>query len=243
MEEMRRNPAWIIPSWTSFLAPHAAAGRPARGIGEPAWFGRSEDELVECGRHEALLNLAFSDASAFTLLCPYDAAALPGPVLEEAFHNHPLVGDAAQMTPNDRFRSGVPTWLTTPLPAAPSTAQVLTIHGGVVGAVRRRVAEVAAAAGLPPSRVDDLLVAVGEAASNTVRHGGGAGEIALWQDGSVFLCEVRDRGRIADPLAGRRLPPVDQIGGRGLWLMNQLCDLVQIRALPEGQAIRLHITP
>jgi MEDS: MEthanogen/methylotroph, DcmR Sensory domain len=43
-----------------------------RGIGEPLFATRSADELVECQRHEALLNLAFQDAPGFWLLCPYD---------------------------------------------------------------------------------------------------------------------------------------------------------------------------
>ena len=48
----------------------------ARGIGEPIWAGRSPAELVECQRHETLLNLAFAGVPAFWLLCPYDCEAL-----------------------------------------------------------------------------------------------------------------------------------------------------------------------
>ena len=29
--------------------------------------------------------------------------------------------------------------------------------------------------------------------------------------------------------------------GRGLWLANQLCNLVQIRSSPEGTTVRLHM--
>jgi hypothetical protein len=35
-------------------------------------------------------------------------------------------------------------------------------------------------------------------------------------------------------------PSLDQSGGWGLWLANQLCDLVQLRELPEGSVVRLH---
>ena len=41
---------------------HAAPGAALRGIGEPIWAERSAAELVECQRHESLLNLAFADA-------------------------------------------------------------------------------------------------------------------------------------------------------------------------------------
>jgi hypothetical protein len=30
-------------------------------------------------------------------------------------------------------------------------------------------------------------------------------------------------------------------GGRGLWMVNQLCDLVQLRTLPAGAVVRLHL--
>jgi hypothetical protein len=50
---------------------------------------------------------------------------------------------------------------------------------------------------------------------------------------------VRDRGTVVDPLAGRVRPPPGADRGRGLWLANQLSDLVQIRATPEGTAVRV----
>jgi hypothetical protein len=30
-------------------------------------------------------------------------------------------------------------------------------------------------------------------------------------------------------------------GGRGLWMVNQLCDLVQLRSFPDGAAVRVHM--
>jgi anti-sigma regulatory factor (Ser/Thr protein kinase) len=55
------------------------------------------------------------------------------------------------------------------------------------------------------------------------------------------LCEVRDRGRIVEPLVGRLPPPLDRHGGRGLWLVNHLCDLVQIRSTEAGSVVRVHM--
>ena len=99
----------------------------------------------------------------------------------------------------------------------------------------------AAAAGLDAARTADLVLAVDEVATNSLRHGGGRGTLRIWQDADALVCEVRDAGRIEDPLAGRVRPPLDRDGGRGLWLVNQLCDLVQLRTLPTGAVVRLHV--
>ena len=54
-----------------------------------------------------------------------------------------------------------------------------------------------------------------------------------------MTCQVSDSGRIRDPLAGRVRPEPDARGGRGLWLVNQLCDLVQIRTGSSGTTVRV----
>ena len=52
---------------------------------------------------------------------------------------------------------------------------------------------------------------------------------------------MRDDGSFDEPLAGRVRPMPAQMGGYGLWVANQVCDLVQIRSLPGGSAVRLHM--
>jgi anti-sigma regulatory factor (Ser/Thr protein kinase) len=241
MEVLGRNPAWIIPAWADFVAEHVAAGRPARGIGEPIWPGRSADELVECSRHEALINVAFADAVGFRLLCPYGTAGLDGGVVAGAHRNHPQIGRIGACTASEHYVADVPAWLDDALPPVPPSAEVLPFDAASLWAVRRRAAAMATAAGVDADRVDDLVLAVSEAVTNSVVHGGGSGEIALWRDGSRLLCEIRDGGRIVDPLAGRVRPRSDQLGTRGLWLIHQLCDLVQLRTRIDGQVLRLHV--
>lgn len=241
METMGRNPAWIIPAWAQFVDDYASNGRAARGIGEPIWFGRSDDELVECGRHESLLNLAFADVSTFKLLCPYDTALLGGPVIEEAHRNHPHIGRGGVLAASDTFDGRVPPWIDTPLSPVPETAAQIDFGAGGLWGIRRQATAAATEAGMRPARIADLVVAVSEAVTNSLRHGGGSGQVFLWRDGLELLCEIRDQGRVSDPMAGRRRPGIAEPSGRGLWLMNQLCDLVQIRALPDGQVVRLHV--
>jgi hypothetical protein len=98
MADVGANPARIIPAWRDFVDALDGGGRSARGIGEPIWAGRTPDELVECQRHETLLNLAFTGVPAWWLLCPYDTSALGGQVLAEARRSHPFVGDRGVAT-------------------------------------------------------------------------------------------------------------------------------------------------
>jgi anti-sigma regulatory factor (Ser/Thr protein kinase) len=237
------NPARIIPAWRDFVAERALGGRPLRGIGEPIGPGRGVDELAECHRHEALLNVAFADTPAFWLRCPYDAERLEPAVLEEAQRTHPFVmrdGTAHASTTFNGARAGI-TPDSRPLSDPPPTAARVDVSLDALAAVRRLVALHAARARLGADRTADMLVAVNEIATNSVRHGGGRGVLRLWHEPGALICEVRDSGRIDDPLVGRRRPRTGQIGGYGLWLANQLCDLVQIRSLPEGNVVRLHM--
>jgi anti-sigma regulatory factor (Ser/Thr protein kinase) len=88
----------------------------------------------------------------------------------------------------------------------------------------------------------DLVLAANEIATNSVRHGGGRGAVRMWRHGESVACEVRDSGQIAHPLAGRERPKGGQTSGFGLWLANQLCDLVQIRSVESGSVIRLLVS-
>ena len=38
-----------------------------------------------------------------------------------------------------------------------------------------------------------------------------------------------------------RAPAADGEGGRGVWIANQLCDLVQVRSGEDGSVVRLHL--
>ena len=123
----------------------------------------------------------------------------------------------------------------------PSPPPEITFDAGDLARVRDFIAERARAAGLVPARTDDLVIAINEIATNSVRHAGGTGTLRAWRERDAVICEVRDRGRIADPLAGRVQPVALQVGGYGLWLANQICDLVQLRSYADGNAVRVHM--
>jgi anti-sigma regulatory factor (Ser/Thr protein kinase) len=243
MADVGANPARIIPAWRDFVAANDVDRRSARGIGEPIWAGRTPAELVECQRHETLLNLAFAGVPAWWLLCPYDTTTLDPEVLEEASRSHPVVSERGAASGSASYRGLEQTAapFATPMPEPPGRPPELGFGSGSLAELRQLVSRRAAAAGLDPVRVADLVLAVDELATNSLRHGGGRGTLRIWRDAGALVCEVRDAGHIEDPLVGRERPALDRDGGRGLWMVNQLCDLVQLRSFPTGAVVRVHV--
>ena len=243
MAEVGSNPARIIPAWHDFVSRHGVEGRRLRGIGEPIWKGRSSDELIECQRHESLLNVAFGRGQPWWLLCPYDTDKLDGSVIDEARRSHEYVIEGGQAQRSETFRgleaSGAP--FDVPLPDRGTSVDEINFGPDDLASVRYMVALQAEAAGVDVGRARELVTAVNEIATNSVRHGGGAGRFRIWQEDSALVCEIRDSGRFADPLADRQRPSPTHTAPRGLWLANQLCDLVQIRSFADGTVIRMHM--
>jgi anti-sigma regulatory factor (Ser/Thr protein kinase) len=110
-----------------------------------------------------------------------------------------------------------------------------------LSAVRAIVHRYAMRAGLPESRVIDLVLAVSEVAANTVRHAKSPGSLKIWYDNEEIVCQIHDDGIIADPLAGRRRPSLEALGGHGLWIVHEVCDEVEMRSDETGTTVRLHM--
>ena len=243
MAAVGANPACIIPAWREFVDEHSAPGRRLRGIGEPIWSDRTSAELVECQRHESLLNLAFADATSFHLICPYDTEALDPAVIEEAHCSHPTVVDGHASENSTLFRDldEVAAPFADPLPEPPVEPRTVVFQATTLAALRSFLASEARAAGLPARDCEGLVLAANEVATNSVCHGGGGGILRLWHTEDVVACEIHDTGHIEDPLVGRVRPEVGQTSGHGLWMANQLCDLVQVRTFAGGNIVRLHM--
>jgi anti-sigma regulatory factor (Ser/Thr protein kinase) len=126
-----------------------------------------------------------------------------------------------------------------PLPQPPPDAQAIPIVPASLPSMRATVARRADRAGLPPERRDDLVLAASELATNSIRHGGGSGTLTIWDTDAALVCQVTDAGRLADPRAGSALPAPGQIGRYGLWLVHQMCDMVEQRSLPRGNLVRV----
>jgi anti-sigma regulatory factor (Ser/Thr protein kinase) len=243
MTVLGRNPGRILATLQAFSDRHP--GRPVRIVGEPIWAGRSPEEIVEATRHEALINAAFARRSG-TILCPYLVRGLPEAVVADARRTHPtvIVDGTEQRSPAYTDPAAVCADCDLPL-AQPTWSDRMTFTGGQLARVRQWTGDWAAGTELTRGRVEDLVLAVGEAAANSVEHGGGSGTLRLWTGAQgTVIAEVHDRGRLRDPLAGRSRPALASAqGGRGLWLINELCDLVEIRATADALILRMHLNP
>ncbi|MFI6763159.1 anti-sigma factor RsbA family regulatory protein [Micromonospora sp. NPDC050417] len=236
-----RNPGRIIPRVLLAFA-DAHPDHRVRIIGEPVWAGRTAAEYPACAQHEALINTAFVGRWA-TILCPYDTGRLDRTWLDDAYRTHPVLRTAAGAWDSPHYADPITVadGFNLPLPPPPPLAETLTVDLHALWALRRLVTAQALAAGLAPDRVADLTLAVNELAANTVEHTGGGGTFSVWSTDKQLICQLADTGHITEPLAGRIPAPADQPGGRGLLLVNELCDLVRVHTRPGTTTVRVHM--
>jgi serine/threonine-protein kinase RsbW len=114
-----------------------------------------------------------------------------------------------------------------------------------VAVIRAQAAAMAARLPFTPTELDDVVLAVGEAAANAVRHGLRAGargviHVRCRADRTGFCVEITDPGdgfdpeRVQRPKAG-----VWQEGGLGIYLMRRIMDAVSYTFDARGTTVRL----
>jgi anti-sigma regulatory factor (Ser/Thr protein kinase) len=236
--ELGRNPGRIIPAMLDFARAHA--GRRVRHVSQPFWAGRSAAETAEVMRHEALVNLAFAQADV-SVVCLYDVAGLDARVASAVEQTHPALYRDGQIRASARYAGPgrIPPAFNRPLaPPSPRGAPMTYRHD--LYPVRAHVARCAREAGLTAERAEDLVIAANEVAANTLGHTAGSGTVQVWRSQDEVICQVQDSGQVTDPLAGRSRSASDG-SGHGLWVVNQICDLVEFRSGPDGTVVRMHM--
>jgi anti-sigma regulatory factor (Ser/Thr protein kinase) len=240
MTEAGRNPGRIIPRVLRAFADSHRQTR-VRIIGEPIWAGRSTVEYPACAQHEALINPAF-EGREVTILCPYDVDRLDEQALTDAHATHPVIISEGRERPSTAYAPDhVVARYNQPL-EQPAAAAELVFQAGELPRARHFAVEQAERLDLSGVRLEDVALIVAELTTNSVVHGGGSGTLRVWAEDGHVVCEVRDPGRLNDPLAGRRPPERDTLGGRGLLLVHILADLVRIHTSAEGTAVRCYIS-
>ena len=106
--------------------------------------------------------------------------------------------------------------------------------------VRTFVRAQAAALRLAPDRVELLTLAVNELVTNTLQHTTGGGSVRIWADDGELWCDVVDGGPMRT--FGRAMPPPDAERGRGLAIVERLCDGVTGIGENGRAVVRLRFT-
>jgi anti-sigma regulatory factor (Ser/Thr protein kinase) len=161
--------------------------------------------------------------------------------LVDAERTHPrVIRDGVESASPAYEGACVPTGCDQQLAPPPPDATRLRFGLESLAGARLLVGEHARAAGLSGQRAEDLVVAINELATNAVRHADGGGTLHVWNRPDRLVRQVQDTGRISDPRVGRRNPVPHVAGGLGLWTVNQLCDLVEVRSGEAGTTVRVH---
>jgi anti-sigma regulatory factor (Ser/Thr protein kinase) len=234
-----RNPGRIIAGQHAFIDSHP--DQHVRVISEPAWTGRTESEYLACMQHEALANIAFSGL-AVTGLCPYDASGLDASVLDHVRLTHPQVWQGGSLRHCPEY--AVDTALdhcNQPLQTNAAAVTHTVEHALDLAGARRCAERYGRLLGLAPDRVADLLLVTTELATNSLDHAKGPCRLAFWYDSGFVVCEARDLGHWADPLAGRRPPGGGGIGPYGLFVVNAIADLLRTHTTSAGTTVHAYL--
>jgi anti-sigma regulatory factor (Ser/Thr protein kinase) len=216
-------------------------GATLRAMGEPVWTG-SPAVQREWARCESVINVALARAP-LRFICLYDGSTLPERLLDHGRHTHSelLEGGVACpctafVAPEDYVPALVPDFRDTP-----SNATDVPCDGDQ-HLFRARLSAMARDEGLGADRVQQLVLAASEVATNALVHGERPVRAQVWTTGGEIVCEVADAGAgIADPLVGWRVPHPAVPGGWGLPMTRQLCDAVEIGTDDGGTRVRLHM--
>ncbi|HYH31418.1 MAG TPA: ATP-binding protein, partial [Pseudonocardia sp.] len=184
---------------------------------------------------DAALNVALADLPV-RITCFYPELPLHLEILDGARHNHPLLLVDGQLHHNPRHRAPRDVLADHPAPAPPLLGPPdvrLSFSAWRLHEVRSTVERAMAGAGYEQERVEDVVLAVNEVATNAVEHGTPDAQLSLWT-GDGLLCEIDDGGTLRDPLPGLQAPHPSEPRGRGVWIARQLCDSLHVWADGRG---------
>jgi anti-sigma regulatory factor (Ser/Thr protein kinase) len=234
-----RNPGRILAGQLAFVERHT--GQRVRIVAEPAWVGRSAFEYLACMQHEALANIAFAGTD-ITGLCPYDASCLDESVLADVRLTHPQIWlDGSRRHCPEYAVDAALDQCNQPLATSAAAVTHTVEQPRDLAGARRCGERYSRLLGMSAERVADLLLVATELATNSLDHAGGACRMAFWYENGYVVCETRDMGCWADPLAGRRPPVAGSSGPYGLFVVNAIADLLRTHSTAAGTTIQAYL--
>ncbi|MGD1173389.1 anti-sigma factor RsbA family regulatory protein [Mycobacterium seoulense] len=237
--EVARNPSRLMAMEGAFVDEHP--DRRVRIVSQLAWPGRTEEELVACVEHEALVNGAM-DGYQVTGLCLYDGSRLDDDVLADARTTHPLLWSGGALRRSaDYAPDAALQRCNRPLPANPGAVTYVVRKSADLSPARSFAVDYAGWIGLSQDGIEDLQLVATELASNSLMYTEGACQLAFWRDDDYLVCEARDTGCFEDPLVGRLDPGPCGPASRGLYLVNAISDLVRTHTTTSGTTIQAYL--
>jgi anti-sigma regulatory factor (Ser/Thr protein kinase) len=237
-DEFYVRPAHSIAAYDASVQSYLDAGARSVSVVGELPFGPAEREWSQWTAYESIINRALADRPA-SVLCLYDERVLPEPLVELAWQTHPEVLGGAQHA-GSCYRH--PEDLVAALAPEP-----VALHGlrelarcDDAADFREQLAHEVAAAGVPPARVLDMVMAADEVFKNACRYAGGPEVVRAGTFEGWFVCEVTDRGPgLADPMAGYLPPRPDTRPAAGLWIARQLISRLELLPAAPGLTARL----
>jgi len=238
-----QDPPGALRNAIDLIERHSHPTRPVYLLGElPPMTGLGRDAWV---RYEAAANRVL-DQRRVKALCATDTRGLDASLKDDLLRSHHVIVDADGSQPNPAF--------TTPEVAAAArtpvrdplehTSPALQLHNPTPGAARHAVARLAAASGVRPAQIDDLLVGLSEVLGNAIRHGTEPVQVSAWSVAGKVVVAVRDSGSgPADPFVGL-LPqgePGERVGGLGLWISHRLCPQISLSVDASSFTVRMAV--
>ena len=222
----------------------STAGRPVTVLSEHASALDGADGRFWT-EFDAALNVALADLPV-RITCFYPELPLYLEVVEGAQRNHPFLRADGELRHNPGHHD--PRAVLAERPAAPPPLLGppdvrLPFSAWQLHEVRSAVEQALDGCGYERERVEDVVLAVNELATNAVEHGTPEAQLSLWTGPRGLLCEIDDGGTLRDPLPGLQAPHPAEPRGRGVWIARQLCDSLHVWTDGRGTHVRVLATP
>lgn len=241
---------FVFEGFRRYLAAQHAVGRTVQVVAEPDLGAGVSPEIpfdraAAYTSYEAMCNDAYAGYGC-PIICIWDRRRHQEEIIDSirTVHNHEVtdaghVANRAHVPPPEYLAGRVEVPLNRPPVLADLDLTITTPDD--LGAMSRAVASWAGSRGFSDAASDDVVIAVGEVASNGLVHGRPPVRVRGWWQGDTLVAQVDDGGGCPLPAtAGYVAPGTDPAAARGLWLARQLADVVSASTAFGTTSVRLH---